>query len=313
LLVVIAIIGVLVALLLPAVQAAREAARRMSCGNNLKQFGLAMQNYHDSYKKFPPGGIHNVAGPWASSTSTSWGPSWAVMLLPYYEQSALHAQYDFKVQRSRDAPNTTVVTVELEVHQCPSDGSKDAKWVNSSAQFARGNYAVNAGRGNAFDQTQFRDFRKERGPFHLGAHYGAQMADIKDGTTNTILLTELLAGYRDTDVRGAWAYPTGVYISGGQVPSATPRIQLVPNGNALDDSLADRPTACSAETNDKQMRCGGGAASTNPGFQTARSYHPGGVQTCLADGSVRFVAETVDKTTWLNLLSQSDQQPLGPY
>jgi hypothetical protein len=272
-----------------------------------------MENYHDTYKRLPPPGIHNAAGKWATSTSTSYGPSWAVMLLPFYEQAALHSQYDFKVHRSRDAPNTQVVTADLEVHKCPSEGTQDTKWVNSSAQFARGNYAVNCGAGNAFDRTQFEDFRKERGPFHIGAHYGAQFADIKDGTTNTILLTELLAGPRDADVRAAWAYPSGAYISGGQVPSASPRIQLVPNGNALDDLLADRPTACSAEATDKQMRCGAGASSTNPGFQTARSSHPGGVQICLADGSVRFVADTIEKATWLRLLSHADMQPVGPY
>src|SRR5688500_207828 len=91
LLVVIAIIGILVALLLPAVQAAREAARRMSCGNNLKQIALSLQNYHDTYKVFPPGGVgsNNLANPNYAT--------WSIFILPFMEQQNLHSRYDFNV------------------------------------------------------------------------------------------------------------------------------------------------------------------------------------------------------------------------
>src|SRR5471030_2714113 len=90
LLVVIAIIGVLVALLLPAIQAAREAARRSSCTNNLKQFGIALHNYHDSLKTFPPGGIVNPA-----NIGTIFASAHA-MLLPYFEETGLKGLYDSK-------------------------------------------------------------------------------------------------------------------------------------------------------------------------------------------------------------------------
>ncbi len=119
LLVVIAIIGVLVALLLPAIQSAREAARRAQCTNQLKQLGLALHNYHDVHRTFPPSGLHNRDGHGASATSSSWGPSWIVMTLPFLEQEALYSQYDFSLTRARDGVNRTVVGVEIPSLRCP--------------------------------------------------------------------------------------------------------------------------------------------------------------------------------------------------
>jgi prepilin-type N-terminal cleavage/methylation domain-containing protein len=304
LLVVIAIIGILVALLLPAVQAAREAARRMSCGNNLKQFGLAMQNYHDAYKVLPPGGIHNINGMAADGGSTSYGPNWAILLLPFYEQGPLHAQYNFAgTVRARENP--AVVTTKLEVHVCPSDEFTEP-WDNNSVLFARGNYAVNCGSGNCFSTGDFRNIRKERGPFHIGMHYGAKLADIKDGTSNTVLLAEVLNGPRASDRRGVWAYPTGSYFSGGSKKADyDPDIYLLPNGNALDNNKCDRPNSCSSsiEPTDRQMRCIGGTADP---FVTSRSFHPGGIQICRADGSVTFIADQVTMSEWLHMLAMRD-------
>jgi prepilin-type N-terminal cleavage/methylation domain-containing protein/prepilin-type processing-associated H-X9-DG protein len=309
LLVVIAIIGVLVALLLPAVQAAREAARRMSCGNNLKQFGLAMHNYHDSYKVLPPAGLHIRDGLAANGSSTSYGPNWAIMLLPFYEQTALHGTYDFKLTRARDGVNAQVVTKIVEVHQCPSDEHLQPADIGG-VLFARGNYAVNCGSGNCFSTGDFRNNRKERGPFHIGMHYGAKMGDIKDGTSNTVMMAELLAGYRSGDRRGAWAYPTGTYFCGGSKKADyDPDFQLIPNGVALDDTKCDRPNPCSAESDDKKMRCITGTADP---FQTARSNHPGGVQVALADGSVRFIADQIALANWLAILGQADGSTLQP-
>jgi prepilin-type N-terminal cleavage/methylation domain-containing protein len=313
LLVVIAIIAILIGLLLPAVQKVREAAARMSCSNNLKQLGLAMHSYHDAKSQLPSGGAHNRDGADAASAdSTSWGPSWAVSILPYIEQDNLYKGYNYALERARDGVNAAVVGVEIKTFKCPSD-NYDSAWSNTAA-FARGNYAINAGAGNAFSTTDY-NLRSDRGPFHMGGPvravvlphrengqgYGAKFGDITDGLSNTLLLSELIAGKQSGDVRGAWAYPSGAYISGGS--STSPRVLLTPNANALDNNNRDQPGFCSADNTDPQLRC---AAGGSRAYQTARSKHTGGVMACLADGSVRFVSNTISLATWRQLLAQAD-------
>ena len=324
LLVVIAIIAILIALLLPAVQQAREAARRTQCKNNLKQLGLALHNYMDVAGRLPPAGIHNVEiiannGLSPSSASTSWGPSWITLSLPYFEQGNLYASYSFTnapagtQPRARDTANIAVVGTQLPAVQCPSDGASEApKYVNNTANFAKGNYAANCGRGNAFSSTDFGLFQ-ERGPFAMTNYYGAKIAAITDGTSNTLLVAEIISGKATGDVRGAWAYPSGVVISNSDPSYApAPRIQLRPNGNALDNTMQDAPGFCSASNTDRQLRCGAQYGG-NRARQTARSKHTGGVQVCLADGSGRFISENIDINIWLNLLSMGDGNVLGEF
>src|SRR5438876_5072342 len=146
LLVVIAIISVLIGLLLPAVQKVREAANRMSCSNNLKQIGLALHGYHDSFGFFPPGyvdGNTNRASTPDNDLGPGWG--WAAFLLPYIEQDNLYKQIDFKVGVGIGS-NTAVSQQPLKIYQCPSDGLQDAFPVYDSsfstpiATVAHGNY-----------------------------------------------------------------------------------------------------------------------------------------------------------------------------
>ncbi len=312
LLVVIAIIAILIALLLPAVQQAREAARRTQCKNNLKQLGLALHNYMDTASRLPPAGIHNFEitnnnGLSPAGDSTSYGPSWITLSLPYLEQANLYSRYNFSSVRARD--NATVVSVNLTAVQCPTDNANEkAKWVNT-AQFARGNYAANCGAGNAFSGTDF-NLAKERGPFAMSNYYGAKIASISDGTSNTLLVAEMVSGDQTGDFRGAWAYPPGVVISNSLPSYTAPRIRLRPNGNALDDTLRDRPGRCSAANDDRILRCTGGGGRP---IQTSRSKHTGGVQVCLADGSGRFISENIDLQIWLNLLSMADGNVLGEF
>lgn len=311
LLVVIAIIAVLIGLLLPAVQKVREAAARSTCSNNIKQLGLAMHNFHDVEGQFPRAGVHNRDGTRASPTSSSWGHSWMVEILPYIEQKNLQDMYDFTLTRSRDSGNRPVIRTEIPNIRCPSDAERKSFWHNgsSSRPYARGNYAVNCGAGNASPGTDF-NLKRERGPFHLRMHYAAEVLAITDGTSNTILIGEIVAGDRTGDVRGAWAYPTGMQFSGGEPSYRSNRILLPPNGNALDDRLMDRPHRCSADGQDRWLRCTGGGSR---GFQTSRSKHSGGVNVCMADGSVRFIRDNIELQTWRSLLSIADGNALGDF
>ena len=317
LLVVIAIIGILVGLLLPAVQAAREAARRMSCSNNLKNLGLALHNYESANKRIPPAGFHNRDGVGAASDSTSWGPSWCVMILPFIEQTNLHSQYFFNARFARDSD--FVVRQRVQTFLCPSDEFSltwDSQTQPSAitgvvAKFARGNYAANGGGANAFSTGDYA-LPQARGPFSMGGPptgFGA----ITDGLSNTIFLSELIIANRATDVRGAWAYPVGVYFCGGSRYNnpPTPQEFLVPNGNALDDTKRDRNSFCSSIwATDRNLRCLAPSV-TNRAYQTARSRHTGGVQVARGDGSVTFIPNGIEPLTWRLLLSQADGQVVG--
>ncbi len=322
LLVVIAIIGVMVGLLLPAVQAAREAARRMSCGNNSKQIGLAMHNYHDTFNVLPKPGYHN-RDIIVNASSTSSAQSWMVAILPFIEQTALHDQFDFEWlggnRGFRSSPNNLLLgSTEISTYRCPSDGgrkelfSPTSTWVfpdRTRGGLARGNYGVNGGAGSATSRTDFRRTH-ERGPFHFGGSgrpnepYGAKFADIRDGLSNTVLVGELVAGESSVDIRGVWMYASSNYICGGEPSYRNPRIQVTPNGNALDDLRMDRPGRCGhTGAIDRNLRCVSGGGR---GFQTSRSRHPGGVHVTMADGSVKFISESIPLPVWLALLALQD-------
>jgi prepilin-type processing-associated H-X9-DG protein len=148
--------GVLVALLLPAVQAAREAARRAQCSNNLKQIALAFHNYHDSYGTFPPAYIPDESGRPMHS--------WRVLILPFLEQQALYNMYNF--DEPWDSPANAIVTATaIPVFQCPSDPGSGS---------ASTNYMVITGPGTVFEGSQ-----------------AAPMSEIRDGTSNTLLVVEV--------------------------------------------------------------------------------------------------------------------------
>ena len=289
LLVVIAIIGVLVALLLPAVQAAREAARRMSCSNNLKQVGLAMHSYHDTYKTLP-------------YSTSAWGPdgrvnspgnrgwSWSSFILPYIEQQATFSQIDFHdyvpVNKNRD-----LIKNSIPVSVCPSDGKvKRVRPVGMQGQpffveaVASSSYVTSGGPFNTGDpgmrgapNTIAQD--AARGMFYYEA-VTVRFPQVTDGLSNTIMLGEITFRDQNTPQQAAGRDWNGNWYGSWHPGNSTPHGQNI---------LSFQRTAERAMNVPRN-------AGDQPQRQGFHSLHPGGAQFAIGDGSVRFVGETTEHT-----------------
>ena len=309
LLVVIAIIGVLVALLLPAVQAAREAARRSSCSNNLRQLGLAMHNYEDTYKALP---YAYTIFPQAGVPGNVMAHGWGVMILPFFEQTALQSNYDFKLSMTA-ANNQKVLSTHLSVMQCPSTPNKNRLYrftvpagaigsglptTNLTFDESAGDYAPTSGVRGVYANTAYANYPGGASGDRHGAlrnSEAARMAQIVDGTSNTILLAEL-AGRNDL-----WAKVNGsrrIVIAYPAYPTAGNPLQNNYGGgwgnpyngeNWISGSLF----SFSGPSNITQEGpCG--VNCTNLVGRNLFSFHPGIAQGVLCDGSVRSFNETVN-------------------
>lgn len=293
LLVVIAIIGILIALLLPAVQAAREAARRSQCNNNIKQLGLAMQNYHDIYRVFPC----RLTG---SAVSQRIGAF--VEMLPYFEQQALAQQISSPLGTYPAGGGVPwdggyqPWTVNIPGLICPSEAGSTKVGANT---VAKANYCVSLGDcmgpGNQYNGLA----ATPRGIFGSNSHI--TFANITDGTSNTAAFSEHVIGSNSTYVKGGTAWnissapsnpltclataTNGVYNSG--VSTAQLAGQRWPDGamffTGFNTVLPPNSPSCSVSTWDGDS-----------GISSVSSNHPGGVLVGMADGSVRFVNESVN-------------------
>ena len=230
LLVVITIIGILIALLLPAVQAAREAARRATCINNLKQLALGLHNYEQANRQFPPGAIY-VTGAAPPTTENGrdpgFGATWVTMLLPYIEQQSLHQKYNFSLPAYNGAadpnnPNHSVVNQLLPALQCPTHPRISSSFnltqnLGSTtavpAAFAKGSYGASTGAGTLLLASDYNN-KSRRGIFHPYQRYAATIAEIRDGTSNVVMLGEIVAINSTGDGRGAWGYVAGPFFCG---------------------------------------------------------------------------------------------------
>jgi prepilin-type N-terminal cleavage/methylation domain-containing protein/prepilin-type processing-associated H-X9-DG protein len=284
LLVVIAIIGVLVALLLPAVQAAREASRRTSCVNKLRQWGLSMHNMHDTVLHLPQGNQNNPRR------------VWVVLVWPYVEQGNMYVQFD-QTKHFYQPPNTVTSTTtgiyakSAPLYYCPSD-RPGALWKGDIYWRARGNYVINWGNQKvpylASDPVQ--DPGKGTAPFGYEDHINpskprkVRFADLTDGTSNTLLMSETVLAGSDTDYD----------IRGDMLNDDRPCNQFMtintPNAGT------DVSPYCSATLYPRNPPCTTtGSANSH---KTARSRHPNGVNVVLADGSMRFVTNNITLTSW---------------
>ena len=308
LLVVIAIIGILIALLLPAVQSAREAARRVQCNNNMKQLGLALHNYHDAHKTFPP---CQMFPPGASpSTSNQYGPNWVICILPFMEQETLYDSFDLKKPIS-DAANRQQRGVDLSMMKCPSDHYVDqTKFAspNDGDNWARSNYGSNGSMG-AFTTANAWLERAAAGRNEplwmnrytrgvMGMNNSVRIKDITDGTTSTFLLLELRAGIVEIDRRGVWAMGTpgasSLWMHGTDDG-------VGPNNCSLSGDNISTCTEIWTAVGQPMLEreCMGCDLGNNSTQGVARSAHSGGIFVTMGDGSVRFIGDFIDaRTPW---------------
>ena len=296
LLVVIAIIAILIALLLPAIQATREAARRAACSNNLRQVALAMHNYHDGNGALPPG---------VSGASPYWGMgNWQVSILEYIEQGYLRKQYcDYGMSNGRNyyhADNIDAVTgKQIAMLLCPSDSPNTSGWPDNPRRTSYHNYAVNFGNTGinetkAWQATTYNGLTFQGAPFTCGKPQ--VLNKIRDGTSNTLLASELIQG-QGHDLRGCtwWGSGSGFVTS------------LRPNDSAPDLSWSDG-SWCSPDKPNPPC-----AFRTSVYVFGARSRHPGGVNAALCDGSTRFIDDEIEPATWQALSTTTGRESIREF
>jgi prepilin-type N-terminal cleavage/methylation domain-containing protein len=311
LLVVIAIIGILVALLLPAVQQAREAARRTQCRNNLKQIGLAIHNYHDSYNKLPPAACF-------SPRNLVWGGLGAfARLLPYVEQKALYAGFNFEVPGHLNHP---WLSATVPSYTCPSETKAEKIVAVVGPDAFPPSYAFNRGEWFVWDPNS--------GAFGTGVfnpNSGQALSATTDGTSQTLAVSEVKAvlGIRlgrgtpsslnaarptsDTEVQ---ALATGfgtqhVHWGTGTVDEAGFTTAFGPNSPIV-DFLSDR---------ENQPATPSGPTTTSPTYAaiSSRSHHAGLVHSLLLDGAVKSISNSINGDIWRALGSRSGGDVVGDY
>jgi prepilin-type N-terminal cleavage/methylation domain-containing protein/prepilin-type processing-associated H-X9-DG protein len=329
LLVVIAIIAILIGLLLPAVQKVREAAARMSCSNNLKQIALGAHNYEGVYGSLPPAvqiapALHTAG--WRLDTvnlqvgSTYLGPNWAVILLPFIEQENIYRSVDVPSYLTSNGTNNAWMGLRgnrVKTYLCPSDNNQDQLYngvgsTPTTAGWARGNYAANAGPGDLYGLAQGVSTKGSRtinsvnatGGVVMGPNYGPAIAKIEDGSTNTILFAEIRVGYIADDRRGSWALgQPGASISGGNAVGDCGG----PNDGGTKNSYCDDIYIQGAYNHTSASSAGMGSWNgCSNGQAQARSRHSGGINVAFGDGSIRFVRDSISTDTWFLLQSRSD-------
>jgi len=326
----------LIALLLPAVQTSREAARRVACRNNLRQIGVALHNYHDAHRLLPPGSIWSGRGepfgagllPLGAFDRVPLGISpasepdrlyanWAMLLLPQLEQTNLYESFDLNRPVDDDA-NREARRTGLAVMKCPTDTFGDTVYERALQDgtrghtYARGNYALNIGPNSpcfVFQancptgfHTGTNDLENTNatlwGSGVGGFNVSARFRDFPDGLSNMVVADEVRAGIDPIDPRGTWAL--------GMIGASMTAVHPAGPMQQVDGIVACTPLTLSYSKTALErmgMPCTDSPIPSNFAA-TARSLHPGLVHTLRLDGSVHTVSENVDAEVWIRLHSR---------
>ncbi len=321
LLVVIAVIGVMVGLLLPAVQAAREAARRMQCGNNLRQIGLAIHNYESAFRRLPIG----WNGTFSVSQNTTFRWSYLAAILPYVEEGNTFERLDLGLTlyppgggqppRPQHVPT---ISKTVQTYLCPSDLGRSigSATVTDSAPT---NYVACFGSGvNGLTDPSDDGVMDRRADGIFSSEVWRKFSDCLDGTSNTIAVSETLIGFGggdpiaserpDPQLFMALIVPlTQVTIANcdRQWPEAPSAINRFPStrgrlwaGQGYENTAYNHYFSPNA----KKYDCFFWVAQ---GFKAARSHHTGGVTALRLDGSTQFMTDSVNAPLWRALATRS--------
>lgn len=289
----------------------------------MKQLALACHSYHDANGKLPPAvQLHRSVGN-PANFNQPFGPNWAVFILPHIEQDNLFKSQTLNIQNYMTNANTAwraIRGTRIKTMECPSDVGHELTMARAGGGWARGNYGANTGPGMWWIGapegaiTTVSGVMAESG-WNIGGYYasnvqglalggpfivngGHRINTFPDGTTNTVLIDELRIGPSANDIRGTWAMGqagASIAAANGRLDTPTPNISQ----SGWDDIQGgdDRP--------DIGMGCCSGCGSWQV---TAKSRHTGGVVTAFADGSIKFVTNSVASRTWYLLHARNDSQ-----
>jgi len=297
LLVVIGVIALLIALLLPAIQLARESARQASCRNNLRQIGLAVHNYVGSKKQLPPGYEFKIVSDVSVGNRGTVVNGFFTLILPYLEESVIEDSYNY-THGYDHLVNQTVINVPVSIYQCPSTpGDRRMKVINNLAMYSLG-VPDQGHTGQATDYFGIRvvidkNTDRRKGVFRavfppnpmFEQDKPLKLSQITDGTTHTIFIVEATGRperYANGKPLGAQNYYAGTWagVNGEMFYSIDPNVLTAP---AAGDCF---------------LNCNN--------FYTPYSFHPGGVNIALCDGSVRFLPDEIDFDLWTGLVQPDD-------
>jgi type II secretory pathway pseudopilin PulG len=327
---VIAIIGILIALLLPAVQAAREAARRSQCSNNLKQLAVGLHNYHDAFKAFP----YSTMAKGSCESGSALPPAGTIKnhrgwlgVLPFIEQAPLYAQVDYRqatgaydrrgvgISGSPSNGNDAVVSTIIQTFNCPSAAGRKQIAAGDGVAYAIGGRAGYEGAKTNYDFqapletngcTRWMDVGLTT-RMMFGIDSWCRISDVLDGTTNVVMLCETTLDVKDGRT-SPWGYTnwTGVGVDVSWRVGTGGCVAII--GGNPDQGINYWP-CCSWSA----PACTNTARTSLAHWNRPGSFHPGGCQIALADGSSRFLSETVDYTTRYRLSRMADGETVGAY